>query len=322
MTASVEVGLSVEQVEELLGTPASVSQRPDRALVYRYAAKKVTFRDGKVVLVQNQRVVDDAPRLPGSIRSPGMRTSDSEEGVETTPGSVLCPYCKGQIDDDALKCKHCGEWVKERLPVAVGALPGEFVTRAGNGSPLRSPASPIESHAASEPGAAAPCQWCHKLVQPTASVCPHCAKPPRLRANDGPQKSSPQLDGSFRPIALAVGIFLLLLMLMVVARENHDSGADRAPSVTYSVLRNQDGSSAKIILWASKDAFDACMAERNAIGRSGPICNGVGYVLEPPERKIEIIDFGILSLTKLRVLEGVHAGFVGWVPGEFIGTSR
>ena len=22
-----------------------------------------------------------------------------------------CPYCKEKIDDDAKKCKHCGEWV-------------------------------------------------------------------------------------------------------------------------------------------------------------------------------------------------------------------
>ena len=24
---------------------------------------------------------------------------------------VKCPFCKGEIDDDAAKCKHCGEWV-------------------------------------------------------------------------------------------------------------------------------------------------------------------------------------------------------------------
>jgi len=30
---------------------------------------------------------------------------------------MQCPYCKGDIPDDAVKCMHCGEWVKQR-PVA------------------------------------------------------------------------------------------------------------------------------------------------------------------------------------------------------------
>lgn len=25
-----------------------------------------------------------------------------------------CGYCKGAIDDDAVKCRHCGEWVDKR----------------------------------------------------------------------------------------------------------------------------------------------------------------------------------------------------------------
>lgn len=24
---------------------------------------------------------------------------------------MLCPYCKGEIPDEAKKCMHCGEWV-------------------------------------------------------------------------------------------------------------------------------------------------------------------------------------------------------------------
>jgi len=27
-----------------------------------------------------------------------------------------CPYCGGEIEDDALKCKHCGEWVAPPAP--------------------------------------------------------------------------------------------------------------------------------------------------------------------------------------------------------------
>lgn len=24
---------------------------------------------------------------------------------------MLCPFCKGEIPDDAKKCMHCGEWI-------------------------------------------------------------------------------------------------------------------------------------------------------------------------------------------------------------------
>lgn len=29
---------------------------------------------------------------------------------------VACPFCKGEIDAGARKCRHCGEWVKGRAP--------------------------------------------------------------------------------------------------------------------------------------------------------------------------------------------------------------
>lgn len=43
---------------------------------------------------------------------------------------VACPFCKGEIDADALKCRHCGEWVKEK-PVALGGgAPGKAICSA------------------------------------------------------------------------------------------------------------------------------------------------------------------------------------------------
>ena len=29
---------------------------------------------------------------------------------------MICPYCKTEIDDDAKKCKNCGEWVNKTFP--------------------------------------------------------------------------------------------------------------------------------------------------------------------------------------------------------------
>lgn len=26
----------------------------------------------------------------------------------------ICPFCKGNVPDEALKCQHCGEWVDGR----------------------------------------------------------------------------------------------------------------------------------------------------------------------------------------------------------------
>jgi uncharacterized membrane protein YvbJ len=39
-----------------------------------------------------------------------------------------CPYCKGEVPDDAMKCKHCGEWVS-RPP---GLLADPSLGRAAN----------------------------------------------------------------------------------------------------------------------------------------------------------------------------------------------
>ena len=31
-------------------------------------------------------------------------------------GVIACRFCKGEIEADARKCRHCGEWVKGRAP--------------------------------------------------------------------------------------------------------------------------------------------------------------------------------------------------------------
>jgi len=42
---------------------------------------------------------------------------------------MQCPYCKGDIPDDAVKCMHCGEWVKQRPAAAEPEPAGPFRAR-------------------------------------------------------------------------------------------------------------------------------------------------------------------------------------------------
>lgn len=58
--------------------------------------------------------------------------------AEMTP----CPFCKGEIDADALKCRHCGEWVKE------------------------SPARPVAQNVKAAPAGARYCSVCGTVAKP------------------------------------------------------------------------------------------------------------------------------------------------------------
>ena len=52
---------------------------------------------------------------------------------------MKCPYCKGDVPDDARKCMHCGEWVRERagsessVGPGVARTPGEMFGRVWHG---------------------------------------------------------------------------------------------------------------------------------------------------------------------------------------------
>jgi len=40
----------------------------------------------------------------------------------TAPATTICPTCKGEVAADALKCRHCAEWLPGGSPAYAAAL--------------------------------------------------------------------------------------------------------------------------------------------------------------------------------------------------------
>lgn len=58
----------------------------------------------------------------GAYESP---KSSTPAPVDPAPSVIPCPFCKGEIDADARKCRHCGEWIKDATtaPMKGGPTP-------------------------------------------------------------------------------------------------------------------------------------------------------------------------------------------------------
>jgi NAD-dependent SIR2 family protein deacetylase len=78
--------------------------------------------------------------------------------------TIECPFCHGEINSDARKCKHCGEWVKEKSSshnknderVACSSCGKKMIPRIITGPPVIRPQN----------------GW---TPVPKKSVCPFCA---------------------------------------------------------------------------------------------------------------------------------------------------
>ncbi len=67
-----------------------------------------------------------------------------------------CPFCAEEIQDEAIKCKHCGEWLKSKKNTDIG-------------SPLKAKHEVKDS-----PKSSFICAKCNSLVDEGAKLCPVC----------------------------------------------------------------------------------------------------------------------------------------------------
>lgn len=70
-------------------------------------------------------VLGDAPRI---VRRP----TDGGVLISTRPELIACPFCGGDVVADALKCRHCGEFLREpprggNLAAARAAASGPYL---------------------------------------------------------------------------------------------------------------------------------------------------------------------------------------------------
>lgn len=96
--------------------------------------------------------------------------------------AVVCPFCKGEIDVDALKCRHCGEWVRDKPAPSV-----------------------------SETADHAPCTSCGTQAQRGDRWCTQCGKPLSEEARRKTDRVSSSTYGGFAAASL-----MCLLLLFVV----------------------------------------------------------------------------------------------------------
>jgi len=54
----------------------------------------------------------EGKRADGKPKTGGLLGSLWDD-FDVSTSMTECPFCKSKISNDALKCSHCGEWVKE-----------------------------------------------------------------------------------------------------------------------------------------------------------------------------------------------------------------
>lgn len=89
--------------------------------------------------------------------------------------------------------------------------------------------------------------------------------------------------------------------------------AGSAGAATICPLKTP-GSTADVIVFNSKEAFDACVAEKQANGAPGGICLRAVAAAVPSGTRAQYLGSAGITFTKVRVLQGVSAGVEGIVP--------